>query len=219
MVRANGQESIRTCIVAENRLACCYLKELLAKDPGLKPIALDDLVASRWELKAPKVFVVDICGLTIPVCEGFRRLRRRYPGARFLVLGTQYDKEEVVRLMILGAHGFLEQERSSELPRAVRFVAQGQLWLAPDVLEAYLREVATVLKDTQGRGGNFTPREMQVLEMVRNRMSNREIAGLLKIRISTVKFHLTNIFSKQGAGGRRDLLPPLHSEIWNRISL
>src|SRR5882757_5622531 len=115
MERANGQESIRTCIVAENCFARYYLMELLRKDPGLKPITLDDLVASRWTLNAPRVFVVDRCGLTIPVCECFRRLRCRYPSARLLVLGTHYDKEEVVRLAILGAHGFLEQERSSEL--------------------------------------------------------------------------------------------------------
>ena len=219
MERANSHETIRTCVVAENRLACCFLMELLRKDPGLRPITLDDLVSSRWPLHTPSIFVVDRCGLTIPVCECFRRLRQRNPSARFLVLGTHYDKEEVVRLMILGAHGFLEQERTSELPRAVRFVAQGQLWVAPDVLEAYLKEVAIVLSDTQDRGGNFTPREMQVIEMVRSRLSNREIAGLLKIRVSTVKFHLTNIFSKRQAGGRRELLAPLYSEIWNKVSL
>src|SRR5258708_25120545 len=72
MERANGQESIRTCIVAENCFARYYLMELLRKDPGLKPITLDDLVASRWTLNAPRVFVLDRCGLTIPVCECFR---------------------------------------------------------------------------------------------------------------------------------------------------
>jgi NarL family two-component system response regulator LiaR len=218
MERANGQESIRVCVVAENCFARSYLMELLRKDPGVKPVALDDLLASHWPLSPPRVFVVDRCGLTIPLFECLRRLRCHFSGARFLVLGTQYDKEEVMWLMVLGAHGFLEQKRSPELLRAVRFVAQGQLWVAPDVLEAYLKQVGVVLRDTQQRGGAFTQREMQILEMVRSRMSNREIAGLLKIRISTVKFHLTNILSKQQVSCRQELLKPLHSQIWNKLS-
>jgi NarL family two-component system response regulator LiaR len=214
----NGQEAIRVCVVAENCLARSYLMELLRKDPGMRPVALDELLASRWPLSPPKVFVVDRCGLTIPLFECFRRLRCRNPDARFLVLGNQNDKEEVVRLLILGAHGFLEQGRAPQLLRAIHFVARGQLWVSPDILEAYLKEVGTVLHDTQQRRGAFTPREMQVLEMVRCRMSNREIAGLLKISVSTVKFHLTNILSKRQAGGRRDLLTPPQSEIWNKLS-
>jgi DNA-binding NarL/FixJ family response regulator len=220
MERANFKGSFRACVVAENCLARAYLLELLLKDREIKPTTLDDLLASRWPPSPPEVFVVDGCGLSLPVCECFRRLRCRYASARFLVLGTRYDREEVVRLMLLGARGFLEQERAPELLlRAVRFVANGQLWVAPDVLEAYLREVATVLRHSDQRGRTFTPRELQILEMVRIRMSNKEIAGLLKISVSTVKFHLTNIFSKQNAGGRRDLLAPLQGEVWNKLSL
>ena len=83
-----------------------------------------------------------------------------------------------------------------------------------------MREVAAALRHSQqGRSTSFTTREMQILEMVRNRMSNREIAGLLKIRVSTVKFHLTNILSKQHASCRKELLSPLHSDIWNKLVL
>jgi len=219
MERASCKQTVRACVVAENCLARAYLMELLRKDPDVKPIILDDLLTTRWPLIQPRVFVVDRCGLTLPVCECFRRLRSRYSSARFLVLGTHYDKEEVVRLMLLGAQGFLEQDRASELLlRAARFVAEGQLWVAPDVLEAYLREVSVVLRHSDQRGETFTAREVQILDMVRGRMSNKEIAGLLKISVSTVKFHLTNILSKQHAGGRSELLTPLYSEIWNKLS-
>jgi len=220
MVRANWQKPIGICVVAENCLARAYLLELFRKEPSVKAVTLEELLASRWPATPPAVFVVDRCGLTIPLGECFRRLRSRFPKARFLVLGPSYDKDDVVGLMILGAHGFLEQERSREvLMRAIQFLAQGQLWVAPDVLEVYLREVAAALRHSQqGRGAAFTPRETQILDMVRSRMSNREIAGLLKIRVSTVKFHLTNILSKQHVGCRRELLSPLHSEIWNRLA-
>jgi DNA-binding NarL/FixJ family response regulator len=128
MEQANRQESIQVCVVAENCLARSYLLDLLRKDAGVKPVALDDLLASRWPLNPPRVFLVDRCGLTIPLFDCLRRLRCRIPNARFLVLGTQYDKEEVVRLMILGAHGFLEQGRSQELLRAIRFGWRPMSW-------------------------------------------------------------------------------------------
>ena len=218
MERPDGPASVRVCVVAENCLARFYLMEFLRKKAGINPVTLDDLLASRWPQDQPRVFVVDYCGLTVPLFECFRRLRGRYPKARFLVLGARYDKDEVVRIMVLGGHGFLEQGRTQELLRAIRFVAQGQLWVAPDVLESYLKVVATVLRDSQQRGGSFTAREMQILEMVRSRLSNREIADLLKISVSTVKFHLTHILSKRQAGSRQELLSPALSEIWNKLS-
>jgi NarL family two-component system response regulator LiaR len=218
MDRTVSSDSIKACVVAENRLARAFLLGILRKEPDFQPVTLDSLLASSWSWKTPKVFVIDRCGLSMPANECLRRLRRRYPNARFLVLDKEYDREEVTRLLLFGAHGFLEQGRSEEfLVRAVKFVAAGRLWVAPDVLEAYLKEVAATIGRPQKRGAAFTLRETQILEMVRSRMSNREIAGLLKISISTVKFHVTNILSKQQAGGRRDLLSPLPSEIWNKL--
>src|SRR5215831_8943178 len=214
MDRSSGSEAIKACVVAENCLARAFLMEILRKEPKWDPVTLDSLLVSSWTLKTPKIFVIDRCGLSIPINECLRRLRRRYPNARVLVLDKEYDKEEVIRLLLFGAHGFLEQGRSEELLiRAIKFIVSGQLWVAPDVLEAYLKEVAVTLGRSEKRSDSFTLRETQILEMVRSRMSNREIAVLLKISISTVKFHVTNILSKQQAGGRRDLLTPLHSEI------
>jgi DNA-binding NarL/FixJ family response regulator len=217
MDQVNRKKVVGVCVVAENCLAHAYLTDLLQKDPSVDLILLDDLLCYR-RLSNPAVFVVDRSGLSIPLCECLRRLRRGYPSAWFLVLGPHYEKEDVVRLMTFGANGFLEHERSQELLlRAVRFVAQGQFWVAPDVLEAYLREVATVLRHSRQRPGAFTPRESEILEMVRSRMSNKEIASILGIRISTVKFHLSHVLSKLHAGSRHELVTPQLEKVWNKL--
>lgn len=61
----------------------------------------------------------------------------------------------------------------------------------------------------------MTPRENEIKELIQRRFSNKEIASILKICESTVKFHLTNIFSKLHAHGRQDLLQrkPIESSL------
>lgn len=217
MDRAARKEALSVCVVAENRLACAYLLGILRKDSSFEICFLEDLIAAR-RFADRLVFVVDRCGLGIPLCESLGRLRRSFPNSRILVLDQVQLQEEVVRLLLFGAYGFLEHERSAELlVRAVRFVADGHFWVAPGVLEAYLREVALVLRNSHKRPEAFTPRENQVLELVRSRLTNREIAGLLKIRVSTVKYHLSNILSKLHANSRQELVAPLRWDLWSKL--
>ncbi|MBZ5701878.1 MAG: response regulator transcription factor [Acidobacteriia bacterium] len=219
MDQFSRKDILPICVVAENRLACAYLLGILRKDAGLQPIVLEDLIAAGRT--PPKlVAVVDRSGLRIPLCECLSRFRRSFPNARILVLDQDHvnEKEEVVRMLLLGAHGFLEHERSAELlAKALRFVAAGHYWVAPGVLELYLREVSDVLRNAHKRPETFTPRENQVLELVRSRLTNREIAGLLKIRISTVKFHLSNVLSKLNLTSRQDLVVPMRWDIWSKL--
>jgi DNA-binding NarL/FixJ family response regulator len=91
------------------------------------------------------------------------------------------------------------------LGRAIQCVGVGQLWVPQDVLKEFLCEVGRILRKDIYERQTTTPREAEILELVRRRLSNREIADLLKIRVSTVKFHVSNIFSKMHASSRRDL--------------
>ena len=63
-----------------------------------------------------------------------------------------------------------------------------------------------------------TPRENEILELVRMCLSNREIAELLQIRVSTVKFHLSNILSKMPAKNRRDLRAVPSEQVWRMLT-
>ncbi len=103
-------------------------------------------------------------------------------------------KEEIVRILMMGAHGYVSH---TDAPSPV-FVA---------TVRSVLR------KDTQARQ-TTTPREDEILELVRRRLSNREIADLLQIRVSTVKFHLSNILSKMHANNRRELTGPTSQNLW-----
>jgi DNA-binding NarL/FixJ family response regulator len=152
------------------------------------------------------VFVIDQCGLDVPFYECVKQLREVCLNAKFLVLDYEESKEEIVRLLVMGAHGYVPH---AEVPRsithAILSIAAGQLWVTEEVLKEFLLDVGRALRrDTHARQ-TTTPREDEILELVRRRLTNREIADLLRIRVCTVKFHLSNVLSKLHAHSRHDL--------------
>jgi len=134
----------------------------------------------------------------------------RYPESKFLVLlspekGTD---EEMLRLLYVGIDGFsiFADQLAQELPRALRAIMSGNLWVPHLVLHQYVRQT-NLLLDTQLRPEpRLTARENQIFQLVVRRLSNKEIGGALEIAERTVKFHISNIFSKLKVQGRRELL-------------
>src|SRR5713226_1033616 len=215
MPRAISRASLQVCSVAQNCLAEAYLEQLLRTDPRIYPLNLKQYAQLSPTRRRNLIFVIDQCGMEIPLCECLRQLRDHSSGARFLVLDDQKSKEEIVRILIMGAHGYVShKDAASTLIRAIICVAANQLWVPHEVLPEFLREVSSVLrKDIQPRQ-TTTPREDEVLELVRRRLSNREIADLLQIRVSTVKYHLSNILSKLHANNRHELTEPASQKLW-----
>src|SRR6266849_3135446 len=164
MSRAISRGSLQICSVAQNCLAEAYLEQLLRTDPRIYPLNLKQYAQLSPTRRRNVIFVIDQCGLEIPLCECLRQLRDHSSDARFLVLDDQKSKEEIVRILIMGAHGYVSHaDAPSTLIRAIFCIAANQLWVPHEVLPEYLREVSSVLrKDTQPRQ-TTTPREDEIL--------------------------------------------------------
>lgn len=215
MSGAISRASVQVCPFAQNCLAEAYLEQLLLADPRICPLNLKQCAQLSPTRRRNLIFVIDQCGLEIPLYECLRQMRDHSSDPRFLVLDDHMSKEEIVRVLTMGAHGYVSHsDASSTLIHAIICIAANQLWVPPEVLPEFLREVSSVLrKDTHARQ-TTTPREVEILELVRRRLSNREIADLLQIRVSTVKFHLSNILSKLHANNRRELTEPASQKLW-----
>ncbi len=205
MSRAISQTPVAVCCVTENCLVQAYLLGLLRANSRFRLLNWERYARvspTGWQ---DTVFVIDQCGLDIPLCECLKKLRSVFVNPKFLVLDYEKSRQEILRLLIMGTQGFVAHSTVSEvLSRAILRVAAGQLWVPPEVLQEFLCEIGHILrKDLQRQ--TTTPREGEILELIRKRLSNREIADLLKIRVSTVKFHVSNIFSKMHATSRREL--------------
>ena len=130
--------------------------------------------------------------------EYLRSLRLKFPNAKILIVGERCQREEMCHLLILGAQGFVandDVERS--LARAIDALWAGRLWVHPRVLER-LAGRGMGRSNTGAKVGleALTPRERLVVELLQQRLCNKEISVRLNISEATVKFHLGNIFNK-----------------------
>ena len=197
---------VRACSVAQNCLTEAYLNQLLGTEPRIHVLTLRECAQCSPSRRRGIIFVIDQCGLVMPLRECLKQLRTQSSDAKFLLLDHQKSKEEIVRILIMGAHGYVAHaDVTSTLVRAIFCVSSNQLWVPREVLPAFLREVSRVLHQDAHAPQGTTPREEEVLELVRRRLSNSEIADILQIRVSTVKFHLSNIHTKLHAHNRREL--------------
>jgi len=211
---------IPTYIMASNRLAGEYLVKVLANDRFARPILCEQLPQPRLRSMLT-VFVVEGSLVPLPLSECIRRLRSLFPKGKFLMVDQLQRDEEITRLIRLGFHGYVEHSKAAEsLASAVRAVAAGRLWISDELMQMYVNLTAEAKHSHAGRPPLPTPRETEVLELVRRRLSNREIATILKVSESTVKYHLSNILSKFRVGSRRELETTQAgtARVWEQLS-
>ena len=210
---------VQVCVVAQNCLAEAYLCQVLRRERLIRALTLKQFMLNSPLQRGNTVFVVDQCGLEVPLVECLRHLRPRSADPRFVILDDEKSNEGIVHLLAMGAHGYVPHaEVSRALTRAIFLVAANELWVPRDAFREFLREAASVLRKDARDRQTPTPRENEILELVRMRLSNREIAELLRIRVSTVKFHLSNILSKMQAKSRRDLRAVPSEQLWKMLA-
>ena len=124
------------------------------------------------------------------------------PQLKLIVLGTETSPEYIQRIIGAGAKGYLTlTARETELAMAIEMVRDGSVW-APRKVLSRLLDRQPGFNSTASTPPKFTPREMQVLELLRAGRSNREIGLALEIDESTVKAHIGRLLRKVGVNNR-----------------
>jgi DNA-binding NarL/FixJ family response regulator len=149
----------------------------------------------------PSVVLMD---LQMPVLDGVaatRRLRAEQPGCRIIVLTTFDDDEMVFDGLRAGAVGYLLKDAPSEkLAEAIRVAARGETFLQPSVAAKVVAEFARLSRKTARTQDSLieslSERELEILRLIAQGASNREIAGALFLAEGTIKNHVTNILGK-----------------------
>lgn len=132
-----------------------------------------------------------------------------HPGVPVIVMSHASGQEAIMRLLMLGAKGFLhEASTAAQFEKAVRMVATGSLWAPRRVQAELIQRLLTTLESqrvAQAHGVSFTSREQQVLNLLLEGNSNREIAKNLNIEERTVKSYVTKLMQKMGVKNRTAL--------------
>lgn len=207
-VTASREKEIGVYLVVRDPLAQRYLQKALARDQSIVLLPDGSLRRNRERCGLPSVIVV----AWGPASSGtglLRALRRSAPGARILILGPRLAAHSVMSLLQAGAHGFVDIEKvETDLLPAIRSPSEGRAWRGLDEFGAAARPAAAgrsaAERSTEpGKSEpRFTAREAEVIALVRQGLSNKQVASELGITEATVKFHLKNIFVKAGISHR-----------------
>ncbi len=166
--------------------------------PGVAP-SMREVGEGEIVDKAPAAdSVEELCGMVA-------QLRRRRPGLKVIVLGGALEEQEVQRLIGAGAKGYLRESASeSEIRMATEVVLDGSIW-APRKVLAKLVDEGAALASGEGAVDELSNRELEVLDLLMNGRSNREIASALGIEPATVKAHLGRMLRKTRSRNRLEM--------------
>ena len=156
----------------------------------------------------PNVVLMDIAMPLLNGLEATRQIKREHPEIHVLVL-TMYDNEEYFREMLeVGASGYIiKRAAASELVNAIRAVYSDEAVLSPAItrllLEDYLNHDSHNAKDDPNA---LSSREREVLQLIAEGKTSREIAEILNLSVKTVQSHRTNLMQKLDLHDRGELI-------------
>jgi DNA-binding NarL/FixJ family response regulator len=158
------------------------------------------------ELK-PDVVLME---LSVPELNGIdatRKILAEVPGARVIAFSGRTDGASVSEMLAAGATGYLVKDvHADELARAIRTVAGGKVYLHPDVAQTMVKRRNGDAPEADPVFENLTAREREVLQLVSEGRSSKEIAARLKITVSTVDSHRHHVMKKLGVTSVAELV-------------
>jgi len=210
---------IRVLLIEDNRLLRDGLADLLDAQPDFKVVAAaegPDAGLLRVQETKPHVILVD-ASLGNHSSHGFvQNVRTTAPEARVIVMNLLPAEEAVVEFVKAGATGFVaKRARIDDLVATVRSVAGGAEVVLPPLTGALFSYIA---KRAAGRSApavsdpvRMSKREQEVIDLIADGLSNKEIARRLHIATDTVKSHVHNILEKLALHNRLQIAAHAHS--------
>jgi DNA-binding NarL/FixJ family response regulator len=199
MEESAAKRALRIGVVATDPLRTLGLQSILPKFEIIHltaPGALDDVNLSLVLVDA------ECTRHLFELLATFHHIR---PQLKLIVLGTEIGPEYIQRIIGTGAKGYLTlSAKESELAMAIEMVCDGSVWAPRRVLSRLLDRQMGFSNSTSAPP-RFTPRELQVLQLLRAGQSNREIGRALAIDESTVKAHIGRLLRKVGVNNRTAL--------------
>jgi two-component system NarL family response regulator len=193
-------DEIRVLIADDHTLFRRGVREMLEAEEDINVVA--EAATGREALEqaravAPDVVLMDIRMPDLDGVKAARILHQEMPRVGIIFVTSLGDDESVSQGLQAGGLGYILKDANLDtMLRAVRAVAHGESLLGPTVAHKMMRQFTAQPKKQVSLLDTLTPRELEVLVLIAEGRSNKEIAGELTISQKTVKNHINNIFSK-----------------------
>jgi DNA-binding NarL/FixJ family response regulator len=193
---------IRILLADDHNVMRAGLKLLLESHPGFKVVSEasngNQAVANATAVK-PDVVVLDVAMPNLNGIEAAQRISAQLPQTAIIILSMHSDEGYVLRALKSGARGYLLKDSAeSDLIHAIKAVSEGKAYFSPEIskvlAEDYVREIN--MRGADDSYDLLTSRERELLQLLVEGKSNKEIAGLLNLSLYTVETHRKNLQTK-----------------------
>jgi NarL family two-component system response regulator LiaR len=198
--------AIRVLIVDDHPVVQDGLKLVVSMSPGLQLVGLTsngeeavELCAKLSPANLPDVILMDLLMPGMGGIEAIRRIRQAHPSVQIVALTSFAEPEQVQQALKAGAIGYLlKNVKAAALREAVRSAYARRSVMAPEATEALVQAI----NSNDGAQTDLSERELEILRLVAEGLTNAEIGQRLFIAESTSRFHVSNVLLKLGASNR-----------------
>ena len=194
-------EPIRVLVVDDHPVVTSGLAAMLFATDGLelagRAASAEDAIV-LCEQNLPDVVLMDLVMPGVDGIAAIKIIRARCPKTRIIALTSFRESDLVQGALNAGATSYLlKNATAAELVEAIRAAHKGRSTLSPEVTQVLVQSTIDPLQKS-----DFTAREIDVLTLITQGLTNNQIAEKLNISLSTVQFHVRNILSKLGVSSR-----------------
>jgi DNA-binding NarL/FixJ family response regulator len=191
---------ITVILVDDHKLVRAGIRSLLNKVSDVKVIGEAaegrDALALVARLK-PHVVLMDIAMAGLNGLEAARHISADHPGTRVIMLSMHSSEEYVLQSLQAGAAGYLLKDASTgELEAAIKAVVRGELFLSPAISRSVVDRFLKRLPPPPGPLEVLTPRQREVLQLIAEGKSTKEIAFMLKLSPKTIETHRAQLMDR-----------------------
>ena len=193
---------IRVLLADDHGIVRKGLRFLLDRQPGMEVVgeAADGRDAVRLaETVAPDVVIMDVAMPSLNGIEAASQMTKRNPRIRVIMLSMHSDEDYLLSALNAGAKGYLLKDSAEEdLVRAIQSVHHGTPFFSPSIAKTMLEDYMRYLqqRNLQDSYELLTEREREVLQLLAEGKSNKEVASLLELSVYTVETHRLHLMQK-----------------------
>jgi DNA-binding NarL/FixJ family response regulator len=210
-------DTIRIAIIDDNRLVREALTAMLNRLPDVRVVSSDVADSASLAATKPDVLLLDVGLRDQDSLRVATTLRQENPDAKIIVMDLLPVNEEIMEYVNAGVSGFVLKDATfDEFLATIRSVAAGTKVLPPRMTESLFSQIA---KEVDGQeparvleAVRMTPREREVIDLIGEGLSNKEIAQRLNIATHTVKSHVRNVMEKLALHTRLQIAAYSHRE-------
>jgi DNA-binding NarL/FixJ family response regulator len=195
--------TIRVFLIEDHNLVRAGIKSLLAQLPGVEVAGeagngREALRIFKDEIRdMPDIVLTDIALTGLNGMETTARIKKDFPGVRVIVLSMYANEEYVMQALRAGAAGYLVKEAATlELELAIRAVARGDTYLSPAVSGKVIDKTLGRIVPQNSPLDRLTPRQREILQLIAEGRSTKQIADTLKLSVKTIETHRSQLMAR-----------------------